>query len=74
MMTTRVPKAKVIRMHKLLDEALGVWQESVRDYYLSQWNWGKEYEPAGKLEEDLLSMVASMRELRAEMEAEEAKP
>ena len=72
-MTTRIPKAKIVRMHKLLDEALGVWQESVRDYYLSQWNWGKDYEPAGKLEDDLISMVESMRDLRRQVEAGEGK-
>lgn len=68
-MASKPPKAKIRKMHKLLDEALGIWQESVRPYYLEQWNWSRDYEPAGKLEEDLLEMVESLRALRREVEA-----
>lgn len=38
----RIPKAKITAMHKHLDSALAIWQESVRPWHLAK--GGEEWE------------------------------
>lgn len=65
-MTTKLPKAKIIRMQKLLDEALGLWPV-VRDWYEATEDAEMRW-PASDLDAELHAVVAALRDLRREVE------
>ncbi len=66
-MTTRVPKAKVVKMHKLADECLATWQSDVRPWAVAS---GVSEHDRDILTNALHTAVKFAAELRVRVETE----
>jgi len=62
---TRTPKAKIVAMHKHLDEALGIWQSDVRPWAVAS---GVSEEDRDLLTDALHRAVTFAAALRQEAE------
>jgi hypothetical protein len=68
-MTTKPPKAKIIKAHKLADELLALWQTDVRPWYRATDAGTLDRIPAETVNMDLYNVVEMFRTLRNEVEA-----
>lgn len=70
MRTPKPPKAKIVRMHTLLDEALGMFQSTVRPWAVAS---GVSEHDRDVLTNALHTAVKFSAELRRDVEAGEGK-
>jgi hypothetical protein len=62
---TKPPKAKIRKMHTLLDEALGIWQSDVREWAeATQDTWMVPSD----VTEELIFIAEVLRRMRVEVE------
>ncbi len=69
-MTSRTPKAKITKLHVLLDEALGIYQSTVRPWAVAS---GVSEHDRDVLTNALHTAVTFAAELRRDVEAGEGR-
>ena len=66
-MTSRAPKAKIVRAQKLADELLARWQSDIRPWYAATEDASERW-PVEDIDAEIHAVAAVFRDLRREVD------
>lgn len=64
------PKAKIVKAHKLADELLAIWQESIRPWYRDDGETNPDGPGTTVIDDTTLAILNIFREMRVRVEQE----